>query len=208
MSSPSFRFGRWVLLTTIGFVFALAALGAAYLALAPLTLESAAPLIPGMTVAGAAYGLVLGSFQFWAARGSALQLPRGRWIGASVIGGAVGWGIAVLPAGLAAMGVFPTSAIAWMSAVFVIPMFVSVAAAQSLVLRQLVTGPLRWLLWCGLGWSIGLPPFAFGFQLLNAPDTSPLIGIWAVGSLFFLAVVHAIATAYGMRGLNARRRVG
>lgn len=202
---PAARFslGRWIGFTVLGESLGFLIPVAGFALAATLGLEAWAAWLL-LVAFGAGEGALLGLGQSLGLRGSAAEVPPGRWIAATAVAASVAWSIGMLPSTLADAGV----AIDWAS-----PATWAVAGVAGLVLLATIplaqfpllarAGVARAWRWVPLNMGAWLVGLAFTFApspIVDASTPAPV-----VFTAFGVAGVLMAATVALLTGLGLRR---
>lgn len=126
-------------------------------------------------VGGAGEGAVLGWFQLRVLEALLPRLDGQHWLLATASAAAAAWALGMLPSTLDDLFSIAT----WLQVAIWIPaavlILISIGAAQSMVLRGVVSNPGSWLVANVLGWLAGLP-WTFLLPAL-LPESAP-VAVW------------------------------
>lgn len=201
-----FSLPRWV-------AFVVAGEGAGFLLpAAGFAVSAGAGLAPWpayvlLVVAGAGEGALLGLGQSTAVRGTAAEVPRGRWVLVTALAASAAWALGMLPSTLTALGAAPDLSApgTWLLlGVGGALLLVSIPLAQWPVLRGVLPGAWRWVPWNVLAWLLGLPLTLVASPFVDEDSPAWLVGVLFVAGGLAMAVVVALVTGAGVRHLLAR----
>src|SRR6266540_3222752 len=148
---------RWTSWVTAGETvgFAIPALAGALTATAP-----AAVSVPGLLLAGACEGAILGTAQAHVLHHVLPSVPRRAWIGATSAGAVIAWFLGLLPSALAdAVSGWPVPVLVAAGVVLGTALLLTIGVAQWTVLRHRVDHAWRWIAITAVGWLAGLTAF-------------------------------------------------
>jgi len=195
------RLGRWVAFVVAGegVGFLVPVTGFALAATLGLTGWAAWALL---VVFGAGEGALLGLGQSLALRGSRIEVPIGRWVGATALAASVAWSIGMLPPTLADLGVAVDwgSPVTWaVAGVAGIVLLATIPLAQWPLLAGRLPRAWRWIPLNMAAWLVGLV-----FTFLPSPfideSTAPAMSfaLFGLGGVL-MATTVAIVTGWGLR---------
>ena len=205
-SAVPFRLGRWIGFTVLGesVGFLIPVTGFALASVLGFDGWAAWALL---VVFGAGEGALLGLGQWLGLRGSTVEVPRGRWTGATALAASVAWALGMLIPTLTDLGV----AIDWASPVtWVIVALAAVAllaviplAQRPLLARAGVPRSWRWVPINMGAWLVGIV-----FTFLPSPfidESSPAaltFALFGMGGIL-MATTVAVLTGIGLRRMLA-----
>ncbi|WP_157554646.1 hypothetical protein [Nocardia crassostreae] len=166
----------------------------------------AATLVATMLLAGAAEGVVLGSFQARVLRTVLSRLRIRDWVAATAAGAIVAWSVGILVMLFSEqLGDWPIWAQVPAVAAGALVMVFSLGLAQWIVLRRYADRAALWIWGTAVAWIAGLIAFTLVTTPLWQPGQSvPLVAaIGALGGLAMAAVMAAVTGAFLMRILAA-----
>ncbi|WP_020524786.1 hypothetical protein [Catelliglobosispora koreensis] len=156
--------------------------------------------VPGLLLAGAVEGAILGTAQVHVLRKAIPALSSEWWIAATSAAAIVSYTLGILPSTLASS----VSGL-WLAAIAVacgLLLLLTMGTAQWIVLRHHVARAGRWIAITAVGWLAGLAVFL----LIATPLWHQGQQLWltvAIGVLagLFMAAAVAVITGFGMRAL-------
>ncbi|MBM7506101.1 hypothetical protein ACFPER_03210 [Agromyces aurantiacus] len=199
------RLGRWVGFTVLGESLGFLVPVTGFALAATLGLEAWATWAL-LVIFGAGEGALLGLGQSLGLRGSAAEVPVGRWVAATAVAASAAWSIGMLLPTFADLGVeidwaspaaWAVAACAGLALLATIPLLQWPVLAQARVPRA-----WRWVPLNMGAWLVGIV-----FTFLPSPFIDESSPVWLVFASFAVGGVLMAATVALLTGLGLRRMV-
>lgn len=149
--------------------------------------------------AGAVQGALLGLGQWTAFYRSAAQIPAGPWVGATVLGGALAWAIALLP-GMLELELTETAALLVLAGLAAAVLLV-ISLPQFLVLQRYRRSAARWVLIVFVAWGLGVALVAAPLPFIDITTPIRTLIVVFAGVGLAAAVTASVVSGFWARSL-------